>query len=321
MKKMKESIQSIRAFAPATCANVAVGFDILGFSIESIGDYVTLTKRKDKKIIVESIDSQESLPFANNENTASVVVQKFCQELNLESGFSIHIKKGIPLCSGMGGSAASAVAALVACNAFLVSPLSTHELAYFALLGEKVASGTAHADNIIPCLFGGLTLIFSKTPLKIIKLPIPDIYCVLLHPHLQVPTRTAREALKKEVALTLHVQQSAHLAAFIAALYEKDTDLLKQTMNDVMIETQRAKFVPEFYKVKDAALQAGAIGMSFSGGGPSMFAFTKTKEDAERVGRAMQLPLQKKTIISDYWLSKISKNAAHVVEEKILCNM
>lgn len=320
MNKIKDSIKSIKAFAPATCANVAVGFDILGFSVESLGDYVTLTKRKDKRIIVESICSQESLPFTSHENTASVVVQEFCQALDLEIGFSIHIEKGIPLCSGLGGSAASAVAALVACNSFLTSPLSIQELAHFAALGEKVACGSAHTDNIIPCLFGGLTLTYSQNPLKIIKLPIPNLYCILLHPHLHVSTRAAREALNIELALTLHVQQSTNLAGFIVALYENNMTLLKQNLNDVIIEPQRAKFVSQFYEIKGAALEAGAIGMSFSGSGPTMFAFAETQEKAKEVVCAMQLPLAKMNIQSDYWIENLNKNGAHVVEE-ILCNI
>lgn len=317
MKKIKDSLESVEAFAPATCANVAVGFDILGFSFESLGDFVRLSKRKDKKVIVESVQSKDSIPLDSDKNTAAVVVQKFCQALNLECGFSIQIKKGIPLSSGMGGSAASAVAALIACNAFLLAPLSRIELASFALFGEELASGTAHADNIIPCLFGGLTLTYSQNPLKIIELPIPDLYCLLLHPNLQVPTRSARETLNKEIALTDHVKQSANLAAFIAALYEKDNSLLRQTLNDLIIEPQRAKFVPEFYQIKDAALQAGALGMSFSGSGPTMFAFTETYEVAKKAALAMQSPLQINNISSDFWISKISKSKAQIVEKPL----
>lgn len=320
MKKIKEALHSIKAFAPATCANVAVGFDILGFAIEDVGDYVTLTKREDKQIVIEAIDSSESLPLDSHKNTASAVIHKFCEELNLECGFSIHIKKGIPLCSGMGGSAASAVAALMACNAFLTDPLTVHELADFALFGEKIASGESHPDNIIPCLFGGFTLIHSQNPLQVIKLPIPNLYCVLLHPHLKVATREAREALKKEVSLTSHVQQSAHLAGFISALYQNDIALLKKSMQDIIIEPQRAKFVPEFCKIKEEALQAGAIGMSFSGSGPSLFALAKTRGDAERVSVAMQLPLHEQHIAADCWITKMSNNGAHVVEE-IKCDM
>lgn len=316
MSKINSSIQMVKAFAPATCANVAIGFDIMGFAFDALGDYVTLTKRDDSQIIIESIISKETLPFSPHKNTASVVIQKFCQNLNLDIGFSIHIQKGIPLCSGMGGSAASAVAALVACNHFLTSPLSNNELAEFALFGEQEASGGAHADNIVPCLFGGFTLIQSHTLMEIVKLPIPELYCVLLHPHLQVATREARAALKKEITLHDYIKQSANLASFIASLYEKDYQLMQKSMEDLIIEPQRAKFIPEFYKIKAAAIQAGALGMSLSGSGPALFAFARRIEEAEAISSAMRLILQKKNIDSDYWISPISKNAAHVIQEE-----
>src|SRR5437868_1621897 len=184
---------SVTAFAPATCANVAVGFDVLGFAFAEVGDTVTLTRRDDNKLVIESIESNESLPFAVEKNTATLVIQKLCADLQINTGFSIYINKGIPLSSGMGGSAASAVAALFACNAFLTQPLSAHELAKYALFGEELASGHQHADNIVPCIFGGLTLIHSVNPVKVVQLPIPDVYCVLIHPHLHVSTMQARK--------------------------------------------------------------------------------------------------------------------------------
>ena len=198
MNSINQHIHSVKAFAPATCANVAIGYDILGFAFDDIGDYVTLTRRQDNQIIIESIQSNENLPQESDRNTASVVIQKVCQKLNLDVGFSIQIQKGIPISSGMGGSAASAVAALVALNAFLNSPLSPYELAYYALFGEELASGQQHADNVVPCIFGGLTLIHSLDPIEVIQLPFPEIYCVLIHPHLQVATKQARSILKQE---------------------------------------------------------------------------------------------------------------------------
>jgi homoserine kinase len=316
MSKINSDIQMVKAFAPATCANVAVGFDILGFAFGTLGDFVTLTKRDDRQIIIESIISKETLPFAPDKNTASVVLQNLCHSLNLDIGFSIHIQKGIPLCSGMGGSAASAVAALVACNHFLTTPLSNNELAQFALIGEKQASGEAHSDNIVPCLFGGFTLIQSQNPMTIVQLPIPDLYCVLLHPHLQVATREARDVLKKEITLYDHVQQSANLASFIASLYEKNYQLMQKSLEDLIIEPQRAKFIPEFYKLKEAALQAGALGLSLSGSGPAIFAFVRKLEEAETLSSAMRLILRNKNINSDCWISPISKKAAFVVQEE-----
>lgn len=316
MNKINASMHRAKAFAPATCANVAVGFDILGFAFDALGDYVTLTKRDDKQIIIESIVSKETLPFATQKNTASLVVQEFCQHLNLDIGFSIHIEKGIPLCSGMGGSAASAVAALVACNHFLDSPLSTHELAQFALLGEQEASGEAHADNIVPCLFGGFTLIQSPALMEIVSLPVPELYCVLLHPHLQVATREARAVLKQEIALPDYVRQSANLASFIVSLYEKDYQLMQKSMHDFIIEPQRARFIPEFYKIKEAAIEAGALGMSLSGSGPALFAFARKREEAEAIGSAMRMILAKNNIAANYWIAPISNNAAHLIQEE-----
>lgn len=317
MSKVNKAIQKVRAFAPASCANVAVGFDILGFALEAPGDYVTLSRREDRQIVIESIHSPDPLPATIQNNTASLVVQKLCESLNLDCGFSIRIEKGIPLCSGMGGSAASAVAALVACNHFLTKPLSKHELAHFALFGELEASGAAHPDNIVPCLFGGLTLIHSQSPMQVVALPVPDLFCVLIHPHLTIATRDARQALAKTVSLSNYVNQSASLASFVVALYEQDFQLLRQSMNDILIEPQRAHFVPGFYDIQDAARQAGALGMSLSGSGPALFSFARTREEAEVIAAAMRLPLAEQSIASDCWISPISKQAAHVVREEL----
>lgn len=313
MNLINDNINSVKAFAPATCANIAVGFDILGFSFGDIGDYVTLIKRNDNKIMVESIEANEKLPLDSQKNTASVVIKKICEDLKLEIGFSIHIQKGIPLSSGMGGSAASAVAALVAFNAFLNTPLKAEKLVHYALYGEEVASGQRHADNIVPCIFGGLTLIHSLDPIEVVELPIPKIHCALIHPHLRVKTRDARNILRTEVSLQRHVRQSANLASFIAALYQQDNKLIKKSLADHVIEPQRAKFVPGFYDIKQSALQAGALGVSFSGSGPSLFAWANSAEEAVNISDAMRGQLSKQNIHSDQWIASITKQAAQVV--------
>lgn len=315
MVSIKPNIHSVTAFAPATCANVAVGFDILGFAFEEIGDYVKLTRRRDNQIVIKSIKSvsaNEVLPFDMSKNTASAVIQNVCQELKLETGFSIEIRKGIPLSSGMGGSAASAVAALVAFNAFIDSALSPYELIHYALFGEQIASGQQHADNIVPCILGGLTLTHSLNPIAVIQLPIPELYCVLIHPHLYVSTKQARAILNKSILLTDYTKQSANLAVFIVSLYKHDLSLLQKSLTDILIEPQRARFVPGFYEIKAAALAAGALGFSFSGSGPSMFAFAKHKNEAETIMNAMQEQLKKQNVDSDCWISPISRYPAHV---------
>lgn len=315
MVSIKPNIHSVTAFAPATCANVAVGFDILGFAFEEIGDYVKLTRRHDHQIVIESIkavNANEELPFDRDKNTASAVIQKVCQELKLDTGFSIEIRKGIPLSSGMGGSAASAVAALVAFNAFIDSALTPYELIHYALFGEQIASGQQHADNIVPCVFGGFTLTHSLNPIAVIHLPIPELYCALVHPHLYVSTKEARAILKEQISLQDHIKQSANLAAFIASLYKHDLSLLQKSLTDILIEPQRAQFVPGFYEIKAAALEAGALGVSFSGSGPSMFALARHKNEAEAILNAMQAQLKTQNIDSDGWISPISRYPAHV---------
>jgi homoserine kinase len=314
MSLLNHKIHSVTAFAPATCANVAVGFDVLGFALDDIGDIITLTRREDNEIVIVSISGAEHLPLAADRNVASYVIQKICYDLNVTTGWSIQIKKGIPLSSGMGGSAASAVAALVAFNAFLIKPLSAYELAQYALLGEELVSGQQHADNIVPCVFGGLTLIHALHPVAVVQLPVPDVYCVLIHPHMNVSTKQARKILSRQVNLDDFVKQSANLAAFIAALYTSNLALLKKTLTDILIEPQRAHLVPGFYKVKHAALAHGALGVSFSGSGPSIFALVEKKEDAENICKVMREQLKSENIDSDGWISRISNQAAHVTQ-------
>ncbi len=313
MIRINEEIKTARAFAPATCANVAVGFDILGFALQQVGDCVTLTRRDDNKMVIENIQSKETLPTDTDKNTASFVIKKLCEDFKLDLGFSLNIEKGIPLSSGMGGSAASAVAALVAFNAFLEPALSREQLAHYALFGEAVASGQAHPDNIVPCLWGGLTLIHSVNPIGIVELPIPDVFCVLVHPHLHVSTKEARKVLTEKISLKDSITQSANLATFISSLYQTDINLLQKSLQDVLIEHQRAHFVPGFYDVKNAAVEAGALGVSFSGSGPSIFAFAKTEKEAEGIREAMVSQLQTKNIDTDSWISPISKEPARML--------
>ena len=211
----------------------------------------------------------------------------------------------------MGGSAASAIATLVAFNKFLSCPISNHEIIQYALLGEEITSGHRHADNIVPCLYGGFTLIHATNTLEVIPLPIPDLFCVIVHPHLHVATKEARSVLKDQLSLKDHVTQSANLAATIAALYRKDDALLQKVLCDILIEPQRAHFVPGFYRIKNAALQAGALAVSFSGSGPSLFALAKSKKIADTVCAIMTENF--KNIGSDTWISRIALKGAHSV--------
>jgi homoserine kinase len=307
------NLTSISAFAPATCANVAVGFDLLGFAIENVGDIVTLTRRDDNQIIIDQIDSADELPLDAEKNTASAVVKFFCQDLNIQTGFSIHIKKGLALGCGMGGSAASSVAALVAVNAFLEKPLTNPNLIKYALHGEKVAVGTAHSDNVIPCLYGGITLTQSLNPIRILELPVPDIYVVIVHPHMRLDTKASRAVLSKEILLMDHIKQSAYLAGFISALYTNDLMLLQESLHDCIIEPKRASLIPGFAAVKNAALENGALGASISGSGPSVFAFAPNQDKAIAIAKAMQSAFAEFNLESDQYVSLINKQGAKVL--------
>lgn len=312
MSLLKSNVNIVEAFAPATSANMVVGFDILGFALKSVGDVVTLKKRADGQIIIDTIDAPYELPKISSKNTASLVIEKVCSDLGITCGFSISIKKGIALGSGMGGSAASAVAALVALNEFLVTPLTQKELVHYALFGEELASSQKHADNIAPCIYGGITLTRSISPVEVINLPLPEVTCVVIHPHLIVETKEARKVLKDTILLKEHVCQSANLASMICALYTQDIDLLARSMVDIIIEPQRSKLVPGFDTIKSLALNHGAITTSFSGSGPSMFAWARNNDDANIIAQQMKDGFLTLGIETDVFISEISQSGAHV---------
>lgn len=309
-------MNSVSAFAPATVANVAVGFDVLGFALDSTGDTVTLKKISEPgKVEIKSIKGLEGLPLDPSRNTATIGLLKMLQEYKLPFGFEVNIEKGIPLSSGMGGSAASSVAAVVAANEFLPQKLSKSELLLYALEGEKAASGGIHADNVAPSLFGGLTLIRSTDPLDVIEIPVPKIFAVVIHPELKVETKYARSVLKREVGLVQFVEQSAHLASFIAACFKQDIDLIRRSCKDFVIEGQRAHLIPGFYAVKDAALNSNALACSISGAGPSIFALATSESEARIIRDAMCAAFNKSGIMKlDAWISPLGSSGARITK-------
>lgn len=313
---------TISVFAPATVANVAVGFDILGFPFDSVGDVITVTKIDRPEVVISAITgTTEIIPLDASKNVSGVVLIELMKQLNLSHGFEISIHKGIPLGSGMGGSAASSVGALVAANEWLGNPLTKNELLKLSLLGEKSASGAAHGDNVTPCLFGGLTLTRSLDPVDVIKIPVPDsIHAVLVHPHFRLDTSVSRSVLRTSLPISDFVKQSANLAGFIAACYNNDLDLIRRSLKDVLIEPKRAPLIPGFDFAKEAALSNGALGCSISGSGPSFFAWCDGKKSAELVKESVVEAFKKETIQSDGWVGKISQQGAKVIDvkEKVL---
>jgi homoserine kinase len=308
-------LNDVTAFAPATVANVGIGFDILGHTVEAVGDRVRLKRISEPVIKILSITGVAGeLPVIPEQNTAGRAVQAMHQDLELEFGFEMHIEKGIPLGSGLGGSAASAVAAVVAANALLARPASRLQLLQYAMQGEIVASGSAHIDNIAPCLFGGLTLTVGIDTPRVKQIPVPpSLRCVLVHPHMYLGTREARAMLKTDVTRSDYVWQSANLAGFISGCYSNDLDMIRDSFNDVIIEPQRHSLIPGFKDVQRGAMSAGALGCSISGAGPTIFAWAEIQY-AEAVRGAMVAAFQDNNLKSDSWISGMENYGARVVK-------
>ena len=313
---LNPDITKIKAFAPATCANVAVGFDIMGFTLQEPGDEVTLTLRDDAELVITAIEGVDELSMVVEENCVTASMLAMRAHLHLNTGFDVHIKKGIPLSSGMGGSAASAAAGIVALNGFLQNPLSTEDLIQFALVGEQVASGALHGDNVVPCLLGGWTLAHSLDPIDIVALPLLDLHYAIVHPDIQVDTRKGREVLPVQLPLIDYVEQSANLSGVIAALYTNDVALLRRSLKDVLIEPYRAELIRGFGNIVSAARLNNAVGFGISGSGPSIFALAENLADAKRVVQAMSQAFEDEHVQAQSWVGPLTTQAAHIVKQE-----
>ena len=308
-------IRQATAFAPASVGNVAIGFDILGFAIDAIGDRITVTRSVEPGVRITGCSGLlDDLPREPEKNTAGRALQALAVASRADCGFDLHIEKGIPLASGLGGSAASAVAAVVAANALLEQPFEKLDLLKFAMQGEAVASGSLHVDNIAPSLFGGLVLTVGIDNPRVKKIPVPPgIFAVIAHPHMFVSTRAARAILKHEVGMADFVWQTANLAGFISGCYTNDFDLIREGLNDVVIEPQRRQLIPGFSAVRSSALEAGALGCSISGAGPTLFAWALA-EHAEPVRQAMVDEFARHGVETDHWVVAVESEGARVVE-------
>lgn len=308
----------IKVFAPATVANVASGFDVLGFALEKPGDTVELTVKPEKKVRVTGITGDSGmLPFDPEKNTAAVAVESFLHSMDWPFGIDIKLHKQMPLSSGLGSSAASSVAAVYGVNILAGKPLRITDLLPYTLQAEKAACGTAHGDNTAPSLLGGFALIRSYNPPDVIKLPVPGgISCAVAHPNTEVNTGDARKILKKEVSLSKAISQWGNLAALVAALYKEDFDLLGRSLKDVIVEPVRSLLIPGFDAVKAAALEAGALGCSISGSGPSVFALCSTLNTAKAAGAAMQESFKQAGLDCDLYISRVNKRGPVVLEKR-----
>lgn len=302
------------AFAPASVGNVAIGFDILGFSVGAIGDRATVRRTDQPGVRIAAIRGVVAdLPLEAAKNTAGRALEAMREGLALPFGLELELDKGIPLSSGLGGSAASAVAAVVAANALLPQPCSQLQLLKFAMQGEKVASGSLHFDNIAPSLFGGLVLTVGIDQPRVKQIPVPtSIRAVVVHPHMFLSTREARAILRSSVPMQDFVWQTANLAGFISGCYTNDIDMLRDSFEDVVIEPQRAALIPGFSAVRRAAMSAGALGCSISGAGPTVFAWC-LESHALAVREAMVVEFTHHGLTSDHWTTALEPVGARVV--------
>jgi homoserine kinase len=308
--------ESIAVFAPATVANVASGFDVLGFALERPGDTVILRRITEKRVDILAVEGDEGqLPRDPEKNTASVAARHFLEAIGFPFGLEVTLRKQMPLSSGLGSSAASSVAAVYAANVLAGTPFTVRELLPFTMEAEEVACGSAHADNVGPALLGGFVLIRSYEPLDVVQLPVPPgLAVVTVHPHTEIKTEDARRILRKELRLSDAVRQWGNLAALVAALYEGDLDLLSRSLQDVVAEPRRGLLIPGFARVKEAALEGGALGCSISGSGPSVFSLCRSMESARSVGTAMRNGFAQVGLDSDVYLSGINKTGPVVLE-------
>jgi homoserine kinase len=308
-------MKQIKIFAPATVANVACGFDVLGFAVDAPGDIVTLALKEKPGIVIKKISGDGGrLPLAAEKNTAGVAVNAFLEHLNIEQGVEISIEKNLPLGSGMGSSAASSAAAVVGINELFNNPLSREQLVPFAMEAERIACGAAHADNVAPAIMGGFVLVRSYAPLDLIRIPAPkNLYCTIITPNIELRTEDARKILKQEITLKDGILQWGNLAGLIAGLMKNDYELIGRSLQDVIIEPMRALLIPGFDEVKNAALESGVLGCSISGSGPSIFALSTTKNIAEKAGDAMKIALADIGLEGIVYVSKINNEGAKVI--------
>ena len=305
---------SALAFAPASVGNVAVGFDVLGHSFQAIGDRVLARRTNTPGVTIAAIKGVVAeLPLEPERNTAGKAVLSMVQELQLPFGIELTIEKGIPLGSGLGGSAASAVAAVVAAGGLLERSLTKLELLKFAMHGEAVASGSVHVDNIAPSLFGGLVLTVGIDNPHVKQIPVPpSVRCVLVHPHMMLSTREARQILKRTVELSDVIWQQANLAGFLTGCFTGDVNLIRESLEDVIIEPQRQVLIPGFKAVKEGAKAAGALGCSISGAGPTIFAWCE-EQHANAVRDAMVAGFKAHDLESDAWISTLDPAGARLI--------
>lgn len=303
--------KKVRVKAPATISNLNCGFDILGLAVNEPYDIIELEMNDSGRIEIADISGCQNLSRDPGKNVVGVVLAAMIQHLKTKTGFVASIHKGINPGSGIGSSAASSAGAAYAANILLGKRFSEPELVAFAMEGEKLASGSAHADNVAPALMGGITLVRSYEPLDIVKVTIPsDLYCVIIHPELEIRTSEARKILDKNIPLNTAVRQWGNVGGLIAGLYSENYDLISRSLVDYVAEPKRAALIPDFSEIRDEALKNGALGAGISGSGPSIFSLCRGPENAALVYTRLVSLMNAKGRAHKAYLSTVSQSGA-----------
>ncbi len=305
--------KEIRIFSPATVANVSCGFDVLGFCLNSVGDEMVIRKTSEKGIKITKIEGFD-LPYEAEQNVAGVSALAMYDDIKPNCGFEIEIYKNIKPGSGIGSSAASAVGSVFGMNELLGKPYNKTQLTEFAIKGEALASKCEHADNLAPALFGGFTLVKSINPLEILQIPTPHhLYATIIHPQIEIKTAESRAILPKEVPLQNAITQWANVGSLIHGLHTSNYELIKSSLQDVIVEPHRSQLIPNFEEVKTEALKAGALGGGISGSGPSIFALSEGLQIAQKVKSAMHKVYSKTDIEFDIHVSEINTEGVKIM--------
>ncbi len=306
-------MNEIKIFCPATIANLSCGFDVLGLCLATAGDEMIIRKSNVKGVRITKIVGAD-LPMETENNVSGVAALAMLEEVETEFGFEIEIYKNIKAGSGIGSSAASSAGAVFGINELLGRPFTRKELVKFAMQGEKLASGNAHADNVAPCLLGGFTLVRSANPLDIIKIDSPsELYATVVHPQIELKTSDARSVLKQTVSLKSAITQWGNVGGLIAGLYTNDYELIGRSLHDEIIEPIRSMLIPGFDLIKKAAYENGALGSGISGSGPSIFALSKGKEAAEKIAKAMSKVYDEINLPYEIHVSKVNPEGVSIL--------
>ncbi|TVR72899.1 MAG: homoserine kinase [Marinilabiliales bacterium] len=309
-------MDQVRVFAPATVANVGCGYDVLGFALYRPGDEVTARLTGSGKVTLDRVEGDDGrLPLDPEKNTVSSVVISYLEHIGSKQGVGISLHKKMPFGSGLGSSAASAVGGLVAVNELMGNPLDRKDLLPFAMEGERLACGNAHADNVAPSLLGGFVLIRSYDPLDVIQLPVPkDLCCALVYPHIEIPTLAARQIIRRNIPMTDAIRQWGNVGALVAGLYRDDPELIGRSLEDVIVEPVRKMLIPGFDGLRETAVANGALGFGISGSGPTVFSLCMNKSCAESAAKALVKKLAGNGVASTSWVSEINSEGAVVLK-------